>query len=140
MSTKNITVEELRGYLDEALSDEDAARVERALRSSAPLRQTLHRLMHERDRGEHSVGATWRRHRLTCPSREELGSFLLGVLDEGQADYIRFHLETIGCAYCLANRADLQSRRKEPATQGQQRRQKLFTSSAGLLRGVRAGR
>ena len=133
MSKNNVSVEDLRGYLDEGLDEEDAARVERALRASAPLRQTLQRLVHERDWGDHSVGATWRRLRLSCPSREELGSLLLGILDESYAEYLRFHLDTIGCPYCQANRSDLQTRRREPATHGQQRRQKLFASSAGHL-------
>jgi hypothetical protein len=129
-----ITLEDLHGYLDEALSEGDTAAIERALRNSQSLRQVLRGVMLERDRGEHTVGAIWRRHRLSCPTREQLGSHLLGVLDEGLLDYIRFHLETIGCSYCQANLTDLQSRQREPATQTQARRKKLYNSSAGLLR------
>ena len=55
--------------------------------------------------GEHSVGAIWRRQRLSCPPREQLGSYLLGVLDDDVQNYIQFHLQTIGCAFCLANLA-----------------------------------
>jgi hypothetical protein len=129
-----ITIEDLHAYLDEALSDHETARIEKALRTSTSLRQVLRGLMLERDRGEHTVGAIWRRHRLSCPSREELGTYLLGVLDEGLQDYIRFHLETIGCSYCQANLTDLQNRNREPPAQTQKRRKKLFQSSAGLLR------
>jgi len=39
------------------------ARVEQALRSSEALRQSLRKVMQERDRGEHSLGAIWRRER-----------------------------------------------------------------------------
>ena len=134
MKKRDITLEELHAYLDDALSEEEAARVESALRQSASLRQILHRLMQERDKGEHSLGAIWRRERITCIRREELGSYLLGVLDEGQADYIKFHLETIGCSWCRANLHDLQSRRKEAPKHVEERRLKLFTSSAGYLR------
>lgn len=130
-----ITLEDLHGYLDEALSESETARIERALRNSLSLRQVLRGVMLERDRGEHTVGAIWRRHRLSCPTREQLGSFLLNVLDDGLQDYIRFHLDTIGCSYCQANLTDLQSRQREPAAATQARRKKLFQSSAGLLRG-----
>jgi anti-sigma factor RsiW len=130
----NVTTEDLRAYLDEALSDDEAARVERALRQAPTLRQTLARLMQERDRGEHSVGAIWRRFRLSCPTREQLGSYLLGALDDGLTEYLRHHIEQIGCPFCRANLADLQNRRKEVPTHGEQRRKKLFTSSAGYLK------
>ena len=52
--------------------------------------------MQERDRGDHSIGAVWRREHLSCPTREQLGSYLLEVLDEEIQDYVRFHLETVG--------------------------------------------
>jgi hypothetical protein len=39
----------------------------------------------------------WRRERLTCPTREQLGSYLLQVHDEGMQDYLDFHLNVIGC-------------------------------------------
>src|SRR5438552_16976737 len=105
----NVSRELLQGYLDDALSDEETAHVEKALRDSEALRRLLRLIMQERDRGEHSLGAIWRRERLTCPSREQLGSYLLQVLDDGQQDYIAFHLKTIACTYCLANLADHQS-------------------------------
>lgn len=67
---KDVTQADLLAYLDEALGEKELARVEQALRQSASLRQILQRLMVERDRGEHSVGALWRRARLTCATRE----------------------------------------------------------------------
>jgi len=89
--------------------------------------------MQERDRGEHSVGAIWRRKRLSCPPREQLGSFLLGVLDDDVSDYIQFHMKTIGCAFCMANLADLQSQQQNNDDQVKKRRKRYFQSSAGLL-------
>jgi hypothetical protein len=140
MTPAPITVEDLHGYLDEALSEEATARIEQALRDSPPLRQMLAGILQQRDRGEHTVGAIWRRHRLSCPGREQLGSYLLGVLDEGLQDYVQFHLQTVGCPYCLANLADLQDRQNEPAAQVQKRRKKLYESSAGILATARKPR
>jgi hypothetical protein len=131
MST--ITREQLAGYLDDALSEKETAQVEQSLRGSEPLRGQLRQLMQERDRGEHSLGAIWRRRRLSCPSREQLGSFLLGALDSEWRTYIDFHLHTVGCSFCLANLADLQSLQKEPAAKTRARRKRFFDSSAGLL-------
>lgn len=129
-----ITRAQLTAYLDDALADAETAQVEQALRESEPLRHTLRGLIQERDRGEHSIGAIWRRERLSCPSREQLGSFLLQVLETDQADYIDFHIKTVSCPFCQANLADLQALQKESAPQVQKRRQRFFESSAGLLR------
>ena len=94
-----ITREQLHAYLDDALTDAETARVEQALRSSEPLRRALRLAMQERDRGDHSLGAVWRRERLSCPAREQLGSYLLQVLDDAQQDYIDFHIKTVACPF-----------------------------------------
>ena len=129
----NINREQLNAYLDDALSDSETAKVEQALRDSDTLRRTLRALIQERDRGEHSIGAIWRRERLTCPTREQLGSYLLQVLDSNLQDYISFHLKTIACPYCQANLTDLEALQREPQPQVQKRRQRFFESSAGYL-------
>jgi len=130
----NVTREQLTGYLEDALADSETALVEQALRQSEPLRRQLRGLMEERDRGDHSIGAIWRRQRLTCPSREQLGSYLLEALDPGEQDYVDFHLQTIGCSYCLANLADLKALQEEPPKNVRERRQRFFESSAGFLK------
>src|SRR3954447_15086166 len=106
--TPNITRQQLDGYLDDMLSASETAQVEQALRESDALRRKLRALIQERDRGDHSIGAIWRREHLSCPSREQLGSYLLEALDEESLEYVRFHLQTVGCAHCLANKADLE--------------------------------
>ena len=128
-----ISREQLHAYLDDALSDAETAKVEQALRTSEPLRRALRQAMQERDRGDHSLGAVWRRERLTCPTREQLGSYLLQVLDDGLQDYIAFHLQVICCPFCVANLADLHALQKEPAPQARERRRRFFQSSAGYL-------
>ncbi len=134
----SITRELLNGYLDDALSDTETAQVEQALRQSAALQQQLRSLMQERDRGEHTLGAIWRRQRLSCPTREQLGSFLLQALDRGWQQYIDFHLRTIGCPYCLANVKDLEGLQKEVKPAAQARRRRYFESSAGYLQSARS--
>ena len=135
----NITREQLHAYLDDALSETEMATIEQALRESEPLRQRLRQAMQERDRGDHSLGAVWRRERLTCPTREQLGSYLLQVLADGDLEYIEFHLTTIGCPFCVANLQDLQTRQQEPAPQARDRRRRYFESSAGYLHVGRDG-
>src|SRR5262249_42424491 len=129
-----VTREQLSAYLDDALSEAETALVEQSLRESAPLQRQLRSLMQERDRGEHSLGAVWRRQRLSCPTRDQLGSYLLKVLESEQQAYIRFHLHTIGCSFCQANLADLEARQKETGAHVKERRRRFFESSAGLLR------
>ena len=137
---KTISREQLHAYLDDALSESDLAMIEQALRESEPLRQRLRQAMQECDRGDHSLGAVWRRDRLTCPTREQLGSYLLQVLDDGLLDYIEFHLTTIGCPYCAANLQDLQTLQREPAPNARERRRRYFESSAGYLHVAREGK
>jgi hypothetical protein len=126
--------ETLRGYLAESLPATEMARVEKAMRDSAELRERLERVRHDRsDPSLHSLGAIWRRARLTCVTREQLGSYLLDVLDSALADYVKFHVEVVECPFCRANLADL-SARSQPATPvDQERRRRIFHTSRGLL-------
>ena len=80
------------------------------------------------------MGDVWRRERLSCPSREQLGSYLLGAMADEEADHIAFHLNEVGCRYCRANLEDLESQQAEPQPTVQSRRQRYFQSSAGYLR------
>jgi hypothetical protein len=125
---------DLEAYLDEALAAEEMARIEQAIRRQPQLVAQLAALCAQRDAGVHSLGAIWRRHRLSCPTREQLGSFLLGALDDGLTGYVGFHLDVIGCRYCQANLADLKNRQVEQLEAAETRRRRYFQSSAGLLR------
>jgi hypothetical protein len=129
----NVTREQLHSYLEDCLNEAETARIEQAIRQSEPLQKMLRAVMQERERGDHSIGAIWSRQRLSCVSREQLGSYLLKVLDPGMQDYIDFHLHTVGCAFCLANLADLQTLHKEPAPKARERRKRFYESSAGFL-------
>ena len=98
----------LREYLLDALAPEVSARVEKALRDSAELRARLEDVRQNRADGQlHTLGAIWHRTRLTCPSRQQLGSYLLEALDPELASYLTFHIEVVECPFCKANLDDL---------------------------------
>ena len=122
----------LLAYIEESLPSDLMASIEAALRSDEALRQQLAQVIGRRDSGVHTVGDIWRRHRLSCPSREDLGSYLLGAMMDDQADYIKFHLERIGCRYCQSNLDDLSESQHRDAVVA--RRKKYFQSSVGRLR------
>ena len=108
-----ITQSDLQAYLDEALAPAEMTAIETELRKKPELLKQLAAINARRDAGVHSVGEIWRRQRLSCPSREQLGSYLLGALDGDHAEYIDFHLKTIGCRYCQANLEDLRRQQEE---------------------------
>ncbi len=132
----DFTDAELLAYLDEGLAVERMTAVENALRTSAELRNRSAVLRQKRDAQGHSVGEIWRRGRLSCPTRHQWGSFLLGALPAELAQYARFHLETVGCRYCAANLDDLRQSelQSQASSETTQRRQKYFQSSAGYVR------
>ncbi|WP_182868556.1 hypothetical protein [Stieleria mannarensis] len=127
----DFTDAELVAFLDEALSDERATELEQQLRDDAELRERLIAVRGRETAGLHTLGAIWRRGRLSCPSREDLGQYLLETLPEEQSGYIRFHLETVQCRYCQANLADLIA--ASDADRSLVRRRKYFQTSAGYL-------
>tara|TARA_R110002049_G_scaffold50370_2_gene142965 strand:+ start:17769 stop:18173 length:405 start_codon:yes stop_codon:yes gene_type:complete len=124
---------ELAAFLDEALPAARCSELEHELRSDTQLRQRLIEVRGRETAGLHTLGAIWRRNRLSCPTRNELGQHILGTLAPEASDYVRFHLTTIGCRYCQANLADLESASKID-DQPKQRRQKYFQTSAGYLK------
>jgi hypothetical protein len=132
-----ITKETLRAFLADSLPDAEAAEVEKQVRDDPAVRTLFAEVQAEEDRGEHSVGAIWRRAHISCPSRDQLGGYLLQALDDDLIDYIDFHLTTVGCAYCGANLDDLKQRQAEANAEAtKKRRKRIVNSSAGLLKDV----
>jgi len=127
------TDQELLAYLDELLSVEMMSQVEETLRHSDSLRVRLAQLSRQRDQGAHSVGEIWRRNHLSCPSRSQLGGYLLETLAPDFQSYVEFHLNQTGCRYCVANLEDLKAGLSTASTETERRRQKYFQSSAGFL-------
>lgn len=128
------TDRDLEAYLDERLDAATMTRVEVSLRADPALLERLARVNARRNRGGHSIGDIWQRSRLTCPSREELANCLLGVLSLEVADYIRFHVERIGCRWCQANWEDLQLQSREAPQAIQNRRRRFYESSVSALK------
>jgi hypothetical protein len=133
MKKASLTDAELLAYLDEALPAETMADVERWLRGNAAGLTRVATLSARRDAGVHSLSDIWRRYHLSCPSRQEWGSYLLGGLPSAQAEFCRFHLETAGCRHCQANLADLERQQARDAAAVATRRKKYCESSAGRL-------
>ena len=131
--SNQFTDQQLQAYLDESLSTDTMALVEQELRGSEDLRSRLVQLAGMREAGVHGLGEFWRRSRLSCPTREQLGSHLLGALDEGFGKYIQFHLDQVGCRLCQANLEDLQRQRTEQQQTAQTPRRRYFQTSAGYL-------
>ena len=129
-----VDLDTLRAYLADELPAGTLARVEKALRDSAELRARLEDV--RQDRGDaqlHSLGAIWHRARLTCPSRQQLGSFLLDVLDPELASYLQFHIEVVECPFCQANLADLKAKASQSAAAIKSRHNRILRSSQHLL-------
>ncbi|MCH8923209.1 MAG: hypothetical protein IIA67_08700 [Planctomycetes bacterium] len=130
----SFTEAELEAYLDEALAVDRMSAIETALRDKPQLVQQLTAISARRDAGVHSLGEVWRRARLSCPSREQLGSYLLGALAEEEEHYFKFHLEVVKCRYCQANLADLDGQQADSDQTVETRQRRYFQSSAGYLR------
>lgn len=56
------------------------------------------------------------------------------LFDAAHSEFIDFHLQTIGCRYCLANLEDLRRQQQETAETVKTRRTKYFQSTAGHLK------
>ena len=53
-----VTLDQLRAYLEDALSDTETAQLEQQLRVSEPLREQLRLVMQQRDRGVRDYGSS----------------------------------------------------------------------------------
>lgn len=131
---RQFTSAELEAYLDEELAPQDLASIEEQLRSEPTLVQELVAINTRREAGVHSIGGVWRRNRISCPTREQLGSYLLGAIAMEHRSYVKFHLDVVGCRYCLASLADLQSQQQEAVEEAITRRARYFETSAGYLK------
>ena len=122
----------LHAFLEEQLPPQELSAIEQLLRDDLALQKRLLSILERENHGVHTIGAIWRRNRISCPSRERLGSFLLGALDESERNYIQFHVEELGCQYCKSSLIDLQSEQApEQEQHATKRRQRYFESSVG---------
>ncbi|MEZ6089655.1 MAG: hypothetical protein R3C05_16810 [Pirellulaceae bacterium] len=134
IAMKTLTDADLQAFLDESLPAAQMSEIELRLRDDRELHERLATLRGQQDAGLHGIGAIWRRHRVSCIDREKLGQYLLGVLDEAEEEYIRFHIDRVGCRFCESNLADLQSHANADRKQAEGRRRKYFQTSVGHLK------
>ena len=130
----DLTDEELLAYVAEQLATEQSVAIEAALRQDPLLASRLRSLLAQEDQGDFSIGNLWRRERLSCPPRAVWAAYVGGRLGDGLSEYLRFHLDAVGCRVCEANLSDL----KQPGVAGaaETRTKKFFQSSAGHLPSV----
>ena len=74
----------------------------------------------------------WKMQRFSCPKRSTIGAYLLGTLDKQWRRYVDFHINTIGCRYCMANLHDLQEQNAQKQSRKLQAR--IMESTAGFLK------
>ena len=128
-----ITKATLDAFIDDHLNEQDSIRVEKAVRESPELHTLLKSIVASRDIGDHSIGAIWRREHLSCPTREELSSYKEEALDTQRIDYIKFHLEIVGCNACQANLLDLNSAKGPKANPAAREKRRQFLENSKLL-------
>jgi len=81
---------------------------------------------------ENLMTDVWKLQRFSCPKRSTIGAYVLGTLDSKWRQYVDFHINTIGCRFCMANLHDIQ----EQSAQKQSRRfqARIMESTAGFLK------
>ncbi len=133
------TQADLEAYLDEAATSVE----EMGASSSARLRDdpTLAAQLYRQSTLCDAMPACIRwarfsaRHRLNCPTRDQLGSYLLKALDADVAGFVDFHVNISGCRRMPGESLeDLKSRQTDEPAAVTSRRKKYFQSSAGHLR------
>lgn len=132
--SKEFTQADLEAYLDEALPPDEMAEVEEQLRNNPEMGHRLVAIHGRRDAGVHTLGEIWRRHRLTCPSREQLTLYLDGKLEQEVSEHVRFHLEEIHCRLCVASFEDVKISRDDNSDEVVSRRQRILDRSSHYLR------
>jgi hypothetical protein len=130
---RQYSTSEIEAFLDEALEPDQMTEIETSLRDDDQLMNQVADVLSRRESGIHTLGEIWRKHQISCPSREDLGSYLLNVLSSDQQLYIQFHLETISCRFCQANLDDLKEQQLGNKEDQSARRKRYFESSAGYL-------
>ncbi|QDV45254.1 RNA polymerase sigma factor [Stieleria neptunia] len=77
------------------------------------------------------LSRVWESQRPSCPKRSTLGKFTLGILPPPWADYIEFHVRTLGCSFCRANLDELNP--QTAAEDHQAARDRLVQSTIGFF-------
>ena len=125
---------DLEAYLDESLDSDRATQIEDALANDSDLISRLAMINGRRDAGIHTLGEIWRRNQIGVPTPEVMGNFILGILPDGDSQYIQFRMDQLKCCFTLAMFNDLQLQQSEKSELSQTRRERIYKTSAGLLK------
>ena len=132
--SKEFSDAELDCYIEETLDAGRASELELQLRDDEQLLKRLTKINARRSAGQHTLGGIWRQNQVGVPSRDEMGSFLLGVLDDQHSDYIQFRVDVLKCPFTIALKTDLENQQSETADASNKRRARIYESSVGLLK------
>ena len=77
----------------------------------------------------HLLTSVWESQRPSCPKRTTLGKSVLGILPPEWEDFVEFHVNTLGCTFCIANLVELSSTGETKSAN-----ERLFTSTVGFLK------
>ena len=80
---------------------------------------------------ENILTEIWELQRPSCPKRSTLGAYVLGTLDDQWHKYVDFHINTLGCKFCMANYEDLKAQSSK--SQSTKLRARIMQSTAGFL-------
>ncbi|MCS6975650.1 MAG: hypothetical protein NZM31_01400 [Gemmatales bacterium] len=128
-----ITEQDLIDHVEEALPPHKASVIEKAIRESEELMAILNALILARSGEEHSVGAIWERHRLSCPTRDQLSNYLVRAMSDEALTYIAFHLEDVDCPYCQAELEELKNAKQQGKKARGERARKTYHEGVALL-------
>jgi len=125
---------DLEAYLDESLDSGRATEIEVAIKSDSDLLQRLSGINNRRNAGVHTLGEIWRRNQIGVPTAEVMGNYLLEVLDDQQAAYIKFRMEELKCPFTVALYDDLVAKQSESEELSSARRKKIYDTSSRFLK------
>lgn len=74
----------------------------------------------------------WEDQRPSCPKRTTLGKFSLDLLPADWEEFVRFHVEVLGCTFCAANLEELTE--SDTTDEADSFHKRLFSSTVGFLR------
>lgn len=133
--SENYSDAELEAFLDESLDAHRASEIESAAREDQDLLKRMAAINRRRDAGVHSLGAIWRRFQVGVPTKEEMGEFLLGVMDEQHSQYIDFRLNILKCPFTASIKKELEaSQQPDTPMENQKLFDSIYQSSAGMLK------
>ncbi len=82
--------------------------------------------------GEDLLTRVWEDMRLSCPKHSTIGKFFLGSLDDAWDEYLKFHIDEMGCHYCKASLEDIKEGTQK-AQENIRAHDKIMRSTIGFM-------